>query len=103
MFTCTNLPFSFSINKYTGQITIYKLNDVIKNDKIFRSTSYIRDTNYTSINIHKNKINIYKNKINIHKNKINISNIADKGNYTLIINYIFNSTISSTNLFINII
>ena len=51
------------------------------------------------------KIIIYK--INdIIKNgmyKFKIKNIADKGNYKLIINYNINDTISSTNLFINII
>ena len=69
IFSCDNLPISFYINKTNGKITIYKINDVIKNGL----------------------------------NKFIIKNVAYKGNYKLIINYMINNVSSSTNLFINII
>lgn len=69
IFSCNNLPNGIYINKMNGKITIYKMDDIIKN----------------------------------RMSKFTIKNIADKGNYTLIINYIINNTTSSTNLFINIV
>jgi hypothetical protein len=50
--------------------------------------------------IDKDKIDsIIKNRLT----KFIIKHIADKGNYKLNINYMFNNIISTTNLFINIV